>query len=94
MPMNSDRLIIGYCNINNALAGDCRKMWSFFFWSLIETSVFFKCGFTSVALSNVTTVKFFFFLYVNFTKSIIELRVLHITFMPVKFQNDQRTIAQ
>ena len=40
MTMNSDRLIIGYCNINNALAGDCRKMWSFFFFrSLIEASV-------------------------------------------------------
>ena len=31
MPMNSDRLIIGYCNINNALASENRKMWSFFF---------------------------------------------------------------
>ena len=42
MPMNSNRLIVGYCNINNALDGDSRKMWSFFFfffWSLIETSV-------------------------------------------------------
>ena len=42
MPMNSDMLIIGYYNINNALAGDCRKMrcfFFFFFWSLIETSV-------------------------------------------------------
>ena len=40
MPMNSDRLIIGPCNINNALAGDCRKMWSFFFFrSLIEANV-------------------------------------------------------
>ena len=39
MPMNSDRFIISYCNINNALVGDCRKMWFFFFWSLIEDSV-------------------------------------------------------
>ena len=39
MPMNLDGLIIVYCNINNALVGDCRKIWSFLFGSLIETSV-------------------------------------------------------
>ena len=34
MPMNSDRLIIGYRNINNAFCGDCKKMLSFFFFFL------------------------------------------------------------
>ena len=48
----------------------------------------------SAALSNVTRVKMFFcffFFNVNFNKSIVELQVLHITFMPIKCQNDQRT---
>ena len=48
-----------------------------------------------VALSNVTTVKmFFFFFNVNFTKSTVELHVYCITSMLVKFQNDQRSIAR
>ena len=49
----------------------------------------------NVVLSNVTKVKmFFFFFNVNFTKSIVELHVLCITFMLLKFQNDQRKIAR
>ena len=50
----------------------------------------------SVVLSNVAKVKmfFFFFFNVNFTKSIVELHVLCITFMLLKFQNDQRKIAR
>ena len=50
----------------------------------------------SVVLSNVAKVKmfFFFFFNVNFAKSIVELHVLCITFMLLKFQNDQRKIAR
>ena len=50
----------------------------------------------SVVLSNVAKVKmfFFFFFNVNFTKYIVELHVLCITFMLLKFQNDQRKIAR
>ena len=50
----------------------------------------------SVALSNVTTVKmfFFFFLNVNFAKPTVKLHVYCITSMLVKFQNDQRSIAR
>ena len=47
-----------------------------------------------VALSNVKTVKMFFFFNVNFTKSTVELHVYCITSMLVKFQNDQRSIAR
>ena len=38
MSLNSNWLIIGYCNINNALVGDCREMCIFFFF-LIENNV-------------------------------------------------------
>ena len=48
----------------------------------------------SSPLSNVTTVKMFFFFNVNFTKSIDKLHVLCITFMPKTFLNDQRSIAR
>ena len=50
----------------------------------------------NAVLSNVTKVKmfFFFFFNVNFTKSVVELHVLCITFMLLKFQNDQRKIAR